>query len=112
MRALIWIVVIVVLAVGLTLAARYNTGYALLVLPQYRVEISLNLLLVLLAAGFVAVYALVRIIFATLRLPRRVREYRVARRRDKARATLLEALEITGTLEAMRNLRIARERGR
>lgn len=92
MRALIWIVVIVALAVGLTLAARYNTGYALLVLPQYRVEISLNLLLALLAAGFVAVYAVVRFISATLRLPRQVREYRAARGREKARATLLEAL--------------------
>jgi len=92
MRAIIWIVVIVALAVGMTLAARYNTGYALLVLPKYRVEISLNLLLALLAAGFVAVYAVVRVISATLRLPRQVREYRAARGREKARATLLEAL--------------------
>jgi HemY protein len=92
MKALIWIVAIAALAVGVTLLARYNTGYALLVLPPHRVELSLNLLLVLLAAGFVVVYALVRVVSAALRLPRRVREYRVARRREKARARLIEAL--------------------
>jgi HemY protein len=64
----------------------------LLVLPQHRVEISLNLLLALSAVGFIALYALARLISAMLRLPRQVREYRVARRREKARATLLEAL--------------------
>ena len=92
MRTLIWIVVIVALAVGLTLLAHNNTGYVLLVLPPYRVELSLNLLLVLLAAGFAVGYALVRVISTTVRLPRQVREYRLARRREKARTTLLEAL--------------------
>ena len=53
MRALTWLIVIAALAVGLTLAAAYNRGYALLVLPPYRVEISLNFLLIVLALGFV-----------------------------------------------------------
>ena len=92
MKALIWIVGIIALAVAITLAARYNTGYLLLVLPPYRIEFSLNFLIVLLVAAFVAGYALVRIVSATLYLPRQVREYRLARRKDKARATLLEAL--------------------
>ena len=61
MRTLLWIVAIAALAVGLTLAARYNTGYVLLVLPPYRVEFSLNLLLVLLRRwGLPLGYALVR----------------------------------------------------
>jgi len=92
MRALVWLVGITILAVALTLVARYNTGYLLLVLPPYRVEFSLNLLIVLLVAGFIAGYAAVRFVFATLRLPRQVREYRNARRREAARATLIEAL--------------------
>jgi HemY protein len=91
-RTLLWVVAIAALAVGLTLAASHNTGYVLLALPPYRVELSLNLLLVLLALGFAVGYALVRAVSAMLRLPRQVREYRVARRREKARATLLEAL--------------------
>ena len=92
MRTLLWVVAIAALAVGLTLAASHNTGYVLLALPPYRVELSLNLLLVLLALGFAVGYALVRAVSAMLRLPRQVRDYRVARRREKARATLLEAL--------------------
>lgn len=93
MRVLTWIVAIFALAAGLVAAARYNTGYVLLVLPPYRVELSLNLLLVLLFLAFVAGYLLVRMASGTMRLPARVRDYRVARRRQKAHATLLEALQ-------------------
>ena len=92
MKALTWIVVIVLLAVGLTLAARWNSGYVLLVLPGYRVELSLNLLIVIAVAGFAAGYAALRFIAATVGLPRQVRAYRVARRRESAQALLTEAL--------------------
>jgi HemY protein len=92
MRTTLWIVAIAALAVALTLVARYNSGYVLVVLPTHRVELSLNLLLVLAAAAFALGYALVRGVAGSLGLPKRVREYRVARRRDKARGTLLEAL--------------------
>ena len=92
MKALIWIVGIVALAVAVTLAARYNDGYLLLVLPPWRVEFSLNMLIVLLVGGFAAVYGLMRAVSATVRLPAQVRQYRLARRKDKARGALLEAL--------------------
>lgn len=91
-RALIWIVLIVAIAVGLTLLARYSDGYALLVWPPYRVELSLNLLLLLAAAAFAALYFVVRLISATMRLPAQVKEYRAARRRRKARAVFADAL--------------------
>ena len=51
MKALAWIVAIFAVAVGLTLLVRYNTGYVLLVLPPWRAEFSLNLLLLALALG-------------------------------------------------------------
>jgi HemY protein len=92
MKTAIWIVGIAAAAVALTLAARYNSGYALFVLPSYRIELSLNLLIVLVVAAFAIGYAVVRAALAALVLPRRVREYRLARRREKARSTLLEAL--------------------
>ena len=93
MRTLLWVVAIAGLAVGLTLAAARNSGYVLLTLPPYRIEISLNLLVILLLLGFAAAYGLARAAAAALRLPRQVREHRIARRREKARASLLEALE-------------------
>lgn len=90
MRALFWVVSIAAMAAGLVAAARYNTGYALFVLPPYRLEISLNLLFVLAVAGFALGYLVVRAISGTLRLPRQVQEYRAARRRDQAHAALIE----------------------
>src|SRR5262245_50925079 len=92
MKALAWIIVLFAVAVGVTLFARYNTGYVLLVIPPWRIEFSLNVLLVALAVAFVAAYAILRTVSATLRLPRQVREYRLARRREQARTSLLEAL--------------------
>ena len=93
MRTLFWIIAIFALAVGVVSIARYNTGYLLLVLPPYRIEFSLNLLLVLLLVAFTVGYFLVRMVSGTLRLPAQVREYRVARRRQTAQATLLDALQ-------------------
>lgn len=93
MRTLFWIIALIAMAVGLVIAARLNTGYVLLVVPPYRVELSLNLLLIVLFAGFVAGHVLVRMVSGTLRLPARVREYRIARRHRKALAVLNDALQ-------------------
>lgn len=92
MRAVFWIMAIAALAAGLVAAARYNTGYALVVLPPYRLEISLNLLFALAVVGFALGYLAVRAVSGTLRLPRRVQEYRAARRRDQAHAALIETV--------------------
>jgi HemY protein len=92
MKPLLWIVGIVALAAAVTFAARHNEGYLLLVLPPWRVEFSLNFLIVVLIAAFAAGYAVLRFLSATARLPQEVRQYRLARRRDKARAALAEAL--------------------
>jgi HemY protein len=92
-RALLWIVFIFALAAGLVVAARYNAGYVQVVWPPYRVELSLNLVLVLLAGAFAVGYAVVRVISGMVRLPSRVQAYRAARRRQKAQTTLLEALQ-------------------
>jgi len=92
MRTLAWLIGLFAVAVGLVIAARYNAGYVLLVLPPYRIELSLNLSLFLLLAGFACAYLLVRAVSVALQVPVRVREYRIARRRRKAQATLVDAL--------------------
>jgi len=43
MRGLFWVVGLFAVAVGLVLAARYNNGYVLLVLPPWRAELSLKI---------------------------------------------------------------------
>lgn len=93
MKTLLWLLALVALAVGLVIAGRYNTGYVLLALPKHRIEVSLNLFLILLAAGFTVAYWTVRATAAAMRLPAKVREYRAMRERERARSTLIEALE-------------------
>ena len=92
MRGLFWVLLLAALAVALTLGARYNAGYVLLVLHPYRVELSLNLLLALLLLGFVALYFLVRVVAHAVRLPSQVRAFREQRRVQRAERCLLEAV--------------------
>ncbi len=84
MRGLFWFLGLLALAVGLALAAHYNDGYVLFVLPPWRAELSLNLLLVLLIVGFVVGYLVLRAIINVWRLPAAAREFH--RRRLEARA--------------------------
>jgi HemY protein len=92
-KALFWITALFAIAVGLVIAARYNDGYVLMVVPPYRIEVALNLLILLLGAAFVLLFVLVRLISTALLMPSRVRQYRLARRRDKAQSSLLSAVE-------------------
>jgi HemY protein len=92
MRALLWMLTLGALAVGLALAAQYNDGYALFVLPPWRVELSLNLLIVLIVVGFLLGYLLLRGVFLTLALPERVRAFRSTRQHKKAEGSLREAV--------------------
>lgn len=94
-RALLWFLTLAALAVGLSLAARHNDGYALFVLPPWRAEVSLNLLILLLLSTFVLGHLLLRAIANVLRLPGKVREFRARRARDKAEVALREAMRLS-----------------
>jgi HemY protein len=85
-RVLFWFLLLAAAAVAIALAARLTTGYALFVAPPYRVELSLNLLIVLLIGGFVVGYLVLRFVRRTLALPAEVRAYRRQQQRDRARA--------------------------
>jgi len=91
MRALFWLLILAAMAVGLALAARYNEGYVLLVLPPWRAEVSLNLFLLASIVCFFAIYLLARAVSHALGLPRAVAEFRRRRQRDKAVLALLDA---------------------
>ncbi|HEX9302486.1 MAG TPA: heme biosynthesis HemY N-terminal domain-containing protein [Casimicrobiaceae bacterium] len=86
MRILFWFLLLAAAAVGVALAAKLLTGYALFVAPPYRVELSLNFLLLLLAAGFFGSYALLRVVSRTMGLPREVRAFRRRQQLERARA--------------------------
>ncbi len=91
MRALFWLLVLAALAVGLALAARYNDGYVLLVLPPWRAEVSLNLFLLAALGGFFVIYLLARAVSHTLALPRAVAQFRQRRQQEKAGLALRDA---------------------
>ena len=109
MRILLWLLTLSALAAGLSLAAIYNDGYVLLVLPPWRVELSLNLLLILAMVGFVALYFLVRSISALLALPISVREFRARRAHEKADEALRDAVALSMEGRFGRALRRAEE---
>ena len=92
MKSLFWVLVLFGLAVAVALGARHNEGYVLFVLAPYRAEISLNLFIVAVALLFVAIYGVLRGLALTFSLPRRVREYRQRRQRDKAALVFQDAL--------------------
>jgi len=61
-RGLLAFLVLAAAAVTVALLARINAGYALFVAPPYRVELSLNTFFLLIAAAFIALYAVARIV--------------------------------------------------
>ena len=92
MKTLFWILAILAAAVALTITAKHNAGYVLLVYPPYRVELSLSLFMALLLAALVSGYGAIRLAVHTLSLPAYVRTFRQERRRDKAREAMNDAL--------------------
>jgi HemY protein len=85
-RVLFWFLLLAAAAVAAALAARITSGYALFVAVPYRVELSLNLLLVLLVGGFVGIYVVLRIIRRAMGLPQEVRAARRGAQQERARA--------------------------
>lgn len=94
MRALFWILALCGLAVAVALGARTNDGYVLLVLPPWRAEVSLNLLILALLALFFALYAATRALAVTFGLPKRVAQYRAQRQRESAGLVFQDAVRL------------------
>ncbi|HEX4986699.1 MAG TPA: heme biosynthesis HemY N-terminal domain-containing protein [Burkholderiales bacterium] len=92
MRALLWGLALFAAAVGLVAAARYNSGYVLIVLPPWRAELSFNFAVILLLVVLVAAYAVVRTVAITMTMPARVHAFQRRRAESRARATFNDAL--------------------
>jgi HemY protein len=86
MRILFWFLLLAVAAVVAALMVKLNAGYALLVSPPYRIELSLNLLLVLVVGSFFLIYLTLRLITRAVQLPATVRAWRRQQKIERARA--------------------------
>jgi HemY protein len=93
MRSLFWLVVVFAAAVALVLIARIDSGYVLFFYPPYRVEMSMVFFAVAGLASFLLLYFLFRLLGNTLALPAMVHAWRARRRRERAHAALIAALQ-------------------
>jgi HemY protein len=92
MRTLIWFLILAAAATGLALLGRYNDGYALLVLPPWRIEMSFNLMVILVFTSCGVVYLLLHAVAAVVRMPAAVADFRARRARARAEGALREAV--------------------
>lgn len=79
MRMLLWLFVLAALGVLAALSAQFNDGNVAIFVPPYRIDLSLNFFLLLLALLLLAVYLLARLGHALAEFPRRVAAYRARR---------------------------------
>jgi HemY protein len=93
MKALLWLLAAFALAAGLSVALHENEGYVLFVYSPWRIELSLNLFLVLLVGAFAGAYFVVRVVAHTLQLPAYVRAFRIRQGEQKAREALEQSLQ-------------------
>lgn len=94
MKWLFWLLVLFALAAAVALGLRINDGYVLIVFPPWRIDVSLNLLLVFLAGAFTVFYLVVRAIGALLGLPARVSAYRARLAREKGQQVFFDAFRL------------------
>jgi HemY protein len=94
MRGIVWLLLLFVVAVVAAATVGRNDGLVVLYWPPWRVDLSLNLFLLGLVGVCLVVYAVLHSINALIGLPRRAREWRVARRDRAAQAALREALAL------------------
>jgi HemY protein len=93
MRLLLWLVALMATAIGIAVTARFNPGNVVLFYPPHRIDMSLNLFVVLAVLLFMLVYGLARALSATLNMPRRVAAYRLRKREREANKGLRDALK-------------------
>lgn len=93
MRLLLWLVALMAAAIGIAVTARFNPGNVVFFYPPHRIDLSLNLFVVLAVLLFLLVYGLVRAVRATLGMPKQVAAYRFRKREREANRGLREALK-------------------
>ena len=92
MRTILGVIVLFALAIGAALLAAGNDGYILIILQDLRLQVTLNLAIVVLVATFFLLYFLVRLLDNLLRLPDGLREARARRRASRAHRALTQGL--------------------
>lgn len=91
MRISLWLLALFGLAVAAALFAGSNPGSVTLFWPPYRIDLSLNLVLVLLLASFLTLHLALRALSALFAIPREARMWRQRQRERSMQLSLLDA---------------------
>jgi HemY protein len=92
MRLAVWSILLASIAVGIALLMLNSTGYVVIFSGRHRIELSLNLLVLGVIAGYLAFHAAARFVATLVAIPARVRAYREERTRSRHRQSLSDAL--------------------
>lgn len=92
MRNVIWFLSLFALAAAVALFAGSNQGTVTLYWPPYRIDLSLNLVLLVLLAAFFLVYAALRGLLLLLALPSEARRWRMRHQERVLQQGVLDAL--------------------
>src|SRR3954454_816533 len=92
MRAAIWLLALFAVAAAVALFAGNNQGTITVFWPPWRVDLSLNLVLVILLVAFVLLHAALRALSALFSLPKQARQWRLQQKERTLHAALLDAM--------------------
>lgn len=93
MRVVLWLMAIFGVAAASALFAAGNPGTVTLFWPPYRIDLSLNLVLLMLVCSFVVLHLALRGFAAFAGIPAQARRWRTQHRERLVHASLVDALE-------------------
>lgn len=92
MRSVLWFMALFGAAVASALFASNNHGTVTVFWPPYRVDVSINLFLLLLAACFIVLHFALRALSGLLSIPQQARRWRLLQKERAIQTALLDAL--------------------
>jgi HemY protein len=92
MRAALWFLALFGIAAAVALFTGDNQGTVTVFWPPWRVDLSLNLVLLIAGGAFVLLHVALRALSALFSLPHQARQWRVQQRERALHAALLDAL--------------------
>jgi HemY protein len=92
MRAALWLVALFAIAVASALFAGNNQASITLFWPPHRVDLSLNLFLLLLTGAFITLHLAMRALSALMSIPQQARRWRLLQNERALHSALLDSL--------------------
>lgn len=93
MRLFLSLVILFAAAIGIAVGAHFNHGNVVLFYAPYRIDLSLNLVVLLLVVLFAVLYFLINTVREAQRIPRRVAAYRREKREREGNRAMRDALK-------------------